>query len=133
MTKSHGSVLTIAQLQQEIAEWGAYNFPLVQTHRYWPLLGMLEENGELAEPILIAWLTKLLGKTTHAHLKIEQGIRGRPEKLNAEARDAIADMFIYCAHYCEMRGWDLQNIILTTWDQVKSRDWQKNPKTGGEA
>ena len=132
MSRLHDSEFTLAQLQHEIAEWARHNFPTAEAHRYWPLLGMTEETGELAEPLLIAWLSKLLGKISHGQLKIEQGIRGNPEQLEKEIKDAIADLFIFCAHFVELRGWDLQDIVWTTWERVNRRDWQKDPETGGE-
>lgn len=32
--------------------------------------------------------------------------------------------------YCEFAGWDYEGIVTTTWERVKQRDWQANPKDG---
>ncbi len=106
------SDFTFKQLQEEVQTWQEYNFG---THdAIDPLLGAVEELGELA----------------HAHLKESQGIRGHPEALQLEARDAVADCIVYLTDYCSVRGWDLDEIMRETWDQVKQRDWKKYPMTG---
>jgi NTP pyrophosphatase (non-canonical NTP hydrolase) len=80
-----------------------------------PLLGLVEEVGELA----------------HAVLKAKQGIRGTPEEHSAAARDAIGDIVIYLADFCERHGWILSHCVEDTWDKVvKKRDWAKNRETG---
>ena len=68
---------TLADLQIELFKWQEYNFEEQEDRRM--ILGICEETGELC----------------HAHLKIEQGIRGDKDSLTAEARDAIGDICIY--------------------------------------
>ncbi len=92
--------------------WLEKNFPQQQPAD--PLLGVVEEVGELA----------------HAHLKASQSIRGTPEELQAEARDAIGDIVIYLASYCNTNGYDLEDCVSRAWSEVKKRDWQKYPKDG---
>jgi len=99
-------------LQEKINAWGRYNFPNAQP--YQPLLGAVEELGELA----------------HAHLKQEQGIRGTPEEWKAKKEDAIGDVIIYLLHYCVMQGLSLWACILQAWCEIKDRDWQKFPRNG---
>lgn len=103
---------SIREIQQEHSEWVAKNFPDTREHH--PLLGMVEEIGELS----------------HAHLKAEQGIRGSAEKHIFDKKDALGDIVIYMLHYCEFQGFDLQSIIEETWEQVKKRDWTKNTHNG---
>jgi NTP pyrophosphatase (non-canonical NTP hydrolase) len=80
---------------------------------YQPLLGAMEELGELA----------------HAQLKSEQGIRMN-EDHRANKIDAIADVIIYLADYCNGQGIDLEDALRTTWNQVRQRDWTRNKETG---
>lgn len=96
--------------------WVERNFP--QQLAYQPLLGLVEEVGELA----------------HAHLKSEQGIRGFAGVDPSEAKvDAVGDIFIYLMSYCNASGIDLEEAIWTTWRRVAARDWVTDPVKGGEA
>ena len=104
--------MNLYELQAEHMEWLEKNFPQQQGHD--PLLGIVEEVGELA----------------HAHLKASQGIRGTFDELRAEAFDAIGDIVIYLASYCNSNGYDLHNAVEHTWYKVKERDWQKYPQDG---
>ncbi len=104
--------MNLFELQAEHMEWLEKNFPQQQPAD--PLLGIVEEVGELA----------------HAHLKASQSIRGTPEELQAEARDAIGDIVIYLTSYCNTNGYDLALAVGHAWREVKQRDWQKYPKDG---
>lgn len=73
---------TLRQLQKENAEWANANFDT--SVLYHPLLGALEEYGELC----------------HAILKKEQGIRGSGEQHMQDAKDAVGDIVIYLADLC---------------------------------
>lgn len=99
----------LKQLQEEQKPWVLHNFGNRPT--WMPLLGAVEELGELA----------------HAHLKEAQGIRTNENHIE-NAKDAIADIIIYLADYCSSRGFDFQEIVQSTWDKVKQRDWKKNPE-----
>lgn len=104
--------MNLTILQAEVAEWSARNFPGKLPHQ--PLLGVQEETGELA----------------HAHLKGEQGIRHTPEEIRAMKMDAVADIVIYLADYCEQNQISFGVAVTHTWEAVKRRDWQKNRKDG---
>jgi NTP pyrophosphatase (non-canonical NTP hydrolase) len=106
-------MFTLRQLQEEQRVWADHNFP--NRVSYQPLLGVLEELGELA----------------HHHLKASQGIRGSTELHREKARDAVGDLMIYLADYCNLEGYEMQEILEEVWGQVKQRDWQKDPETGG--
>jgi NTP pyrophosphatase (non-canonical NTP hydrolase) len=110
--------LTLGELQREVKEWQGRNFPRGPEDDYHPLLGIIEEGGELA----------------HAHLKHKQGIRGYddPVKFAAEAQDAVGDLLVYLADYCNQMGFDLQHAIEVTWGKVRKRDWQADPAKGGD-
>jgi len=104
--------MNLQTLQREVSEWSRRNFPGNLPHH--PLLGVAEEVGELS----------------HAHLKLEQGIRGDPaEHLSAKV-DAVGDIVIYLADYCERNGFDLDTAVTIAWAEVSKRDWRKDPKGG---
>lgn len=99
--------------QWAIANFGQ-SFQPVPGMPYRPLIGMMEELGELA----------------HAHLKQEQKIRGTAAEHEAAAKDAIGDLILYLLDYCNGRGWDADTIIQDTVDTVLHRNWKANPSTG---
>lgn len=102
----------IKEIQWEQRAWAEHNFGTRDaTHA---LLGVSEEVGELS----------------HAHLKMLQGIRITPELFQAKARDAIGDIIIFLMDYCNAKGWELEDIVQETWNQVKWRDWKRFPKNG---
>lgn len=98
----------LRRLQTEQVPWVKHNFG--DRPSWMPLLGAVEELGELA----------------HAHLKQAQGIRVS-EDHDAKAKDAVADVVIYLADYCTARGYDLESLVMDTWDKVKQRDWKAHP------
>lgn len=104
--------MTFDQLQTEVGAWAQRNFGDQPADN--PLLGVVEEVGELA----------------HAVLKRKQGIRGTDEQHLAAERDAIGDILIYLADYCGRRGFTLDAIVTDTWATVSKRDWTKNKQTG---
>ena len=81
---------------------------------YRPLLGSAEELGELAR----------------AHLKGEQGIRFTPEEIADKKIDAVGDVIVYLADYCNREGISLYGCLERAWGEVKQRDWKKNLQTG---
>lgn len=101
----------LRKLQHEHKAWQAYNFGTQEASDIF--IGIVEEVGELA----------------HSHLKQKQGIRSN-EDHEAKSKDAIGDMCIFLANYCNLRGYDLHEIIETTWSEVSKRDWIKYPNTG---
>lgn len=99
------SQMDLKTLQEETTEWAEKNFPDAKS--YQPLLGAIEELGELA----------------HAHLKSEQGIR-MEEQHHDNKVDAIGDIIIYLAHYCKLNSIDLEDAVITTWSKVQKREWK---------
>ena len=95
-------------LQTQHKQWLDHNFPHQAKHD--ALLGLMEEVGELA----------------HAHLKHDQQIRGLGDisQANDKKIDAIGDIVIYLASYCNSNGFDLAACVHTTWEKVQRRDWQ---------
>ena len=104
--------MLLSRLQQEVKAWAQHNFPNAKP--YQPLLGAVEEIGELA----------------HAHLKEEQQIRGNTEEHQAAKVDAVADIIIYLADYCWRNNINLEEAVEKTWASVVIRDWVKYPTNG---
>lgn len=105
--------MLLSQLQREHDRWLDHNFPNQKPHQ--ALLGLQEEVGELA----------------HAHLKYEQGIRYMTEReYKIQAGDAIGDIVIFLASYCNSNGFNLAKEVKVAWDGVKERDWIKDPDDG---
>lgn len=105
-------MFTLKQLQEEQKPWVIHNFP--GRKPYYPLLGAVEELGELA----------------HAHLKQEQGIRGTKAEHQEKKIDAVADVIIFLADYCTANDIDLHEAVEGTWEKVKKRDWKNDPVNG---
>ena len=88
--------MNLRQLQSEVGAWSRRNFP--NNKPYHPLLGLMEELGELC----------------HAHLKEEQGIR----EVDPQAKgDAVADMVIYLCDYAERNDFKLTDFDLAEFQQ----------------
>lgn len=104
--------------QQDVESWCSRQ-PFANPPPHQPLLGVLEELGELA----------------HAHLKNEQKIRGYddPQKTLEAKKDAVGDMMVYLVNYCEVNGLRLGDCLEHAWSQVRTRDWTKNSATGKAA
>lgn len=145
---------TLKQIQEEAAEWTVRNFP--NQPEYHPLLGVIEEIGELTYCYLllrkkispydnILRETSHVGQLAHRFLKNEQGIRGdenkqeeklakmrlfSPFQLIEEEKDCIADIMIFLLNYCQARGYSAEELLRETWDHVKRRDWKQFPKNG---
>jgi NTP pyrophosphatase (non-canonical NTP hydrolase) len=106
--------VNLSDLQEEHKDWLEHNFPGQRQHE--PLLGLMEEVGELA----------------HAHLKHEQGIRGLADQDLAytKKKDAVGDIVIYLASYCTANHIDLEQAVGLAWHEVKNRDWIEHPEKG---
>ena len=99
--------MTLTELQARLRLWQGHNFP--NRESWEPLMGIGEEIGELM----------------HSHLKEHQGIR-LEENHPMKAKDALGDILIYAADYANARGFNLQQILDKTWEEVSQRDWQKH-------
>lgn len=106
----------LQRVQRESAHWRRVNFPAYTADQQFK--GMVEEMGELA----------------HATLKHEQGIRGLESEVVAREKiaDAWADWLIFSFGFLDEYGMDAHNILETTWERVKLRDFRKDPQKGGE-
>lgn len=103
--------MRLREMQARHAEWLAHNFPGQDPID--PLLGLIEEVGELA----------------HAVLKRKQAIR-TGEDHDAAEEDAMADILIYLLSYANANGKDLEEIAGRVLAEVHERDWVARPVTG---
>jgi NTP pyrophosphatase (non-canonical NTP hydrolase) len=87
-------MISITQLQRDQFIWARKNFGPCQTR--WPLLGIVEETGELV----------------HSQLKQEQNIRGSYEEHEAKKKDAIGDLTIYLFEYCSCMEWTVVDLLV---------------------
>jgi len=73
-----------------------------------------------------------VGELSHAFLKHEQGIRGMRDPVVAHAAmvDAVGDICIYLASFCNANHISLGDAVESTWEQVRLRDWQKHAEKG---
>ena len=99
---------TLARVQAELKPWVAHNFG--DREPWQPLLGIMEEVGELA----------------HAFLKQNQGIHTTEDHTTA-IRDAVADVVVFLCDFCNGQGIDLAAQVRETWASVRRRDWAADP------
>ncbi|KKL97841.1 hypothetical protein LCGC14_1830410 [marine sediment metagenome] len=105
-------MLTLRRLQEEVGPWSASNFPGLTASDN--LIGVAEELGELA----------------HAHLKHHQG-RMTDEEYSEQAQDAIGDILVFLAGYCNSADFDLEALTEKVWSEVKRRDYTSGKKVVG--
>jgi NTP pyrophosphatase (non-canonical NTP hydrolase) len=107
-------VIDIQAMQYAHSAWRQANFP--DAEPWEALAGLMEEVGELS----------------HAHLKGKWGIRGMTgEALKKAKADAVGDIFIYLMSYCGTNDLDLDQCIENAWAEVRRRNWQQFPTSGG--
>jgi len=103
--------MDLSELQSNAKTWADHNFPKAEPWE--PLVGAMEELGELS----------------HAHLKEHQNIRIETNYL-LDKEDAVGDIIVYLADYCNRNGLDLASCVSSAWKTASSRDWIKYPKDG---
>ena len=120
--------LSLAEIQKSVGEWAQRNFGNNQSKHpidnnigpmgsLCPLLGIIEEVGELA----------------HCVLKAHQGIRGfnDSEKYLTERDDALGDILIYLCDFATREGVNLQETLNKVFHRVVlKRNWVENPHNG---
>ena len=105
---------TMAGLQAKVRDW-TRDQPWFGKQDPWELLlGIQEEVGELSR----------------SYLKQHQGIRGTGGYWDAKGKDAVGDVLIFLAGYCEARGWSMQECVDTAANEVFQRNWTKFPQNG---
>ena len=91
-------------------------------------LSEIYKNRDTDEACLIAGVC--LGKLAHAHLKLEQGIRGNPAELVNSTHDMLQALVMICEDAAISYSVDVCDALSVTWSEVKKRDWQKNKING---
>jgi NTP pyrophosphatase (non-canonical NTP hydrolase) len=88
------SKFTLTQLQEEHAPWVLKNFG---QHPAWhPLLGMIEELGELAEAM---------------NLMLHEPNSDNCEKHKCNIKDGLGDVIIFMSDFCNISGINLNDTI----------------------
>jgi NTP pyrophosphatase (non-canonical NTP hydrolase) len=100
----------LSDLQSKLHIWQHNNFPAHDIPRrlLQLTLGVAEESGELC----------------HSVLKRDQGIRGTHAEHTAAMRDAIGDIAIFAMQICSAEGWDFEQVVSDTAEQVLKRNWR---------
>jgi len=101
--------MTLSELQRIASEWSRKNFGEHFGSGYRNLLGVSEEVGELC----------------HAQLKGEQGIRHTPEEIVKMKKDAVGDILVFLANYCDSQKLDMMECAQVAIDEILKRDWRK--------
>lgn len=111
---------SLRYMQSEVRAWAQRNFGNnqskvtgVELFSLAPMLGMVEELGELA----------------HAVLKHHQGIRGfdNDGTYRDAVEDAVADLIIYAMDFSGRENLDLQTVMVKVVAKVTQRDWVAKP------
>lgn len=104
----------LSDIQSRLAIWQNNNFPTKDKPRLLLqcTLGVAEESGELC----------------HAVLKRDQGIRGTHAENTDKMRDAIGDIAIFAMQICSAEGFDFEQVIIDTAEQVLNRKWSTTKK-----
>jgi len=100
-------------VQEERIKWEEENFPGQVNSPENYLLGVTEEVGELC----------------HSFLKRKQQIRLN-ENHDENIKDAVADIMIFLAGFCNTQQIDMEQELRRVWNQVKRRNWKKNNING---
>jgi NTP pyrophosphatase (non-canonical NTP hydrolase) len=108
--KPENNYFSMRKIQREQGPWVKHNFG--NRPAWMPLVGMMEELGELA----------------HAFLKKSQKIR--KQDYDAKMKDAIGDIVIFMSDFANSQNFDIEEIVQATWDEVSQRDWKKFPQNG---
>jgi NTP pyrophosphatase (non-canonical NTP hydrolase) len=69
----------------------------------------------------------VLGSLCHHQLKSEQGIRGGQESHAYASKYVMGQLLSMLEEESPLHGGEFLAILQKTWDQVKQRDWRKNP------
>lgn len=55
---------------------------------------------------------------------------GKSPALQHHWEGTIGNIVANAKRFCELQVWDFEEIVTTTWDHVKQRDWQKHRAEG---
>jgi NTP pyrophosphatase (non-canonical NTP hydrolase) len=99
--------LTFKELQSIASKWSRENFGEHFGTGYRNLLGLSEEVGELC----------------HAQLKGEQGIRHTSEEILKLKKDAVGDIIIFLANYCDSQKIEMSECVEMALNEILKRDW----------
>lgn len=87
-------------LQHEQAEWSRRNFGTDRDPSH-ALMGIMEELGELGDALNMAYFRKM---------DTPIGPDRRFDQILEDVKDSIADLVIFSADYCTLKGWDMAKL-----------------------
>jgi len=99
--------------REELLKWLRYNFP--NEDRVTSTLGLAEEAGEVCRAVL----------------KQAQQLRGTHAEWDEEIKKELADVYVKIEQIADMCNWDLHELVLDRWNELKNRDWVKNSQGHG--
>ena len=103
--------MELEDLQKEIHNWNGEKFPTAPS--YLALLKVGEEYGEL---------------NSHYIGRIEQRVGKAPVDHQAGIEDAVGDIVISLAVFCEREHLDMDSIVERVWAEVSSRIFIMKPQ-----
>jgi NTP pyrophosphatase (non-canonical NTP hydrolase) len=110
--------------------------------------GTIEEHDANAKDAIGDLTVYLLGVMKHVGVPRERTIRaieGNPLRTLFALSEAVGtlcgrqslfdveNIVSFAWGYCELLGWDYEEIVHKTWEQVRKRDWKANPQDGGDS
>jgi NTP pyrophosphatase (non-canonical NTP hydrolase) len=54
-------------------------------------------------------------------------------KATEQLAERLGDILSLLDIFCQRHGWNFDEIVEKTWEHVKTRDWKKDPESGGTA
>lgn len=118
------------RFQQDVRQWSVRNFGDIGDGST-PVIGAQEEAGELGEALEASLaangVSQALGRLGHAFIKGKQKIRYTPEEARAKMEDAVGDVLVYLADFCQRTGIEMADALGKTWGDVRERDWVNDP------
>lgn len=76
-------------------------------------------------------ILSIIGKLCHAHLKLEQNIRGSKSEHLRVIEKLLWDTYCVLYNIAYAYNLDFDRCISDTWAKVSKRDWKKNSINGG--
>jgi len=76
-------------------------------------------------------LASACGMLSHHHLKSIQGIRGTAEEHDQGGQESMAEALFSAWRLCVLLGFSFKKTVQDVWNDVKKRDWKKDPLTAG--
>lgn len=97
-------MIDLRRYQKAVNKWAKKTYPQNDVKTWRPLVGLVEELGELA----------------HAFLKLDQGVHRNTTTTEAVS-DAVGDLMVFLLEFCENNNIDIEEAFLEVWEKDVSR------------